>query len=340
VGINPVVAVDDNGTVYAVCLDGSTSPYTSELESSISTDHGVTFGAWAIAVPPPMNGTTYTGIVDRPGLTAFGQGHVYMSFTELDFTNDAANDFLDHVSVVSSTDGGTSWSAPTVLSTDRQGHATTAAANWGPCGSAITSDANGHVYVSWANYQGPVFMTKSTDGTSFATPTQVADENLIPPVTGIVVDSTGMNVALVWSLAHEMDGNVRVAASKDGGTTWSTPTELAAQGVLGTVAIDPTGGIDLLWTSLDSQANGSATVTTRYASSPDWLATAPTPHVLASNVINPYAAGTFEKHLGAQQGLSAASSTTMEAIYLGWRADQSGILYRKQIPAGPMNGLQ
>lgn len=321
IDLNPAVSVDKNGKIYFACLAASDSPYTGQIELASSADEGRTWSAWSVVVPPPVVDGNQ-GLDDKPSLVADSAGNVYLGYTVVVLDADM-NTLRTELWVVTSNDGGGTWNAPVLLSGDRS-TSTPGTDGWGPQGSALALDDSGRLLVTWMNYQGAVYFSSSADhGRTFAAPLTVAQDDLDPPVTSLVVDPSGMDLAVVWSKPHSIEAPVRASASRDGGKTWSAPLTLDAIGTLGTLALDPTGGVDLMWTAGVLNTSGTAVdVTTKYAHSSDWLRTMPTSKVLATSVIEqdhyPNLADDIASHIGAYQALVPVTNGDMRALFLSW----------------------
>jgi hypothetical protein len=180
-------------------------------------------------------------------------GTAYVCYTQFRSQQDTGP---EKIAVSHSTDGGTSWSRPTTLSSafDNPKHP-------GRQGCAIRTDSNGTLYAVWEDQKkGSVFlMSRSTDGgNKFEKPRTVAnvtDVGAFDGVRSISFDGiagartssfpsldiangapTGAGatnkLALGWSdgsagLNHE---HALVQLSANGGTSWSTPVQVEQSG--------------------------------------------------------------------------------------------------------------
>jgi len=286
---DPVVLVDSNDTVYFICMPFSRSGGGSRIVVYKSTDGGVTFD------PPVIASDTTNGFNDKPWAHTVGTTlHVcYANFpgggTELRYTRStdggqtwAPTRVLDNngngcvfastasgmlylgwvrgggIYVLSSFNGGTTWSAPrfagaapfTSAGDQRAGPLPAIAADWN----------GGNVYVVWSADDGmgtwDVRLSRSTDdGVTWSAP--VSPSNVLAGrqfMPGIDVDASGM-VHVSWYDTQGGLTSYRYAASADGGQTWIpsfrvTDTEWVSQYFIGdytTLVADSLGYVNCAW---------------------------------------------------------------------------------------------
>jgi hypothetical protein len=131
---------------------------------------------------------------------------------------------------------------------------------------SFVMDGKGNYNVVWTDSTAGVFFSRSTDkGTSF--PSSV----MVPGSTGaalqpqIVVDATGNNVDVVWAQSTSVAGsyNVLFSHSTDGGQHFATaPTSLTLAALpladAPRMALEPSGGVDVVWGRNETWAIRSA----------------------------------------------------------------------------------
>lgn len=207
------------------------------------------------------------------------RGNVYVAWTRFDVYGSDNPAHRSHIMFSRSRDGGRTFSAPLEISDDT--------------GDAKDSDGtvegvvpvagpNGDVYLSWAGPKGLVF-DKSTDG-GWTFGRDVVITNLpggwdlpVPglerhngmPVTAVDL-SGGPNKGSVyvnWIDERNGDPDVFVAASRDGGKTWSAPLRVNDDGKGGVqmftwLAVDPVdGSLNVVFHDRRGEAGKLTTVT-------------------------------------------------------------------------------
>ena len=288
---DPVVLVDSNDAVYFVCMsfDRPPKPWASRIAVYRSVDGGAN---WS----PGVNASdTTTGLNDKPWAFAVGTTiHLcYANFgvspNELRYTRSADGGLiwaptriLDRggngcvfastaagmlyvawvrstgVYVLSSSDAGTTWSAPRFVSSapftdagdQRAGPLPAIAADW----------SGGNVYVVWSANDGrgtwDVRFSRSTDdGVTWSIPVSPSDDsNGRQFMPGIGVDANGL-VHVSWYDTRTGLMTYRYASSSDGGQTWTpsvrvTNMEWPTQFFIGdytTLAVDSLGYVYCGW---------------------------------------------------------------------------------------------
>ncbi len=182
-----------------------------------------------------------------PGDNAKGLGGVPVVQSNGTVIVPASDDAGTHIIAFTSTDGGNSWTASTIIATisDHQvnGSLRTDALPM----SAI--DANGLVYVVWQDCRfrsgcasNDIVMSTSADGAKWTDPVRIPIDATTSTVDhflpAIAVDpSTGGNLAHLTLAYHYYPNascsasdcalNIAYVSSQDGGATWSSPTVLA-----------------------------------------------------------------------------------------------------------------
>ncbi len=332
-GINPMIAVDNSGNIYAICLEGKLDPYSSFIELAVSRDHGRTWSPWSKVISSPRDGS---GILDKPAILVSGRGEIFLSFTEITFVKDEDGNivnFKDRLLTMTSRNGGKTWHRPVLISDRNDSHSADAP---GPQGSALAIDGQQRLYVSWANYWGPVYLATSDDhARTFSQPVQISDEQMNPPVTSLTVDHSGHNVVVAWNTAHYFVAPVKVSASADGGRSWSLPIKLAEVGSFGTTALMQSKKLGLLWTQMEEKLDGHFIFSTKSAVSVDWLKSPLRVRKLSHSDLTNVSPFDFFVHVGAYQSLVPLHDHHFLAIYPTWSTDQTSLLYRRIVPGWP-----
>ena len=260
-GADPSLSVDRVGNFFFGRMDLVPGSATSDRIAVFkSIDGGTTYSQSATASDASQTNDKPTVVVDNTG-SRF-DGNVYVSWT-------LASGGLS-IRFSRSTDGGQSFSPPLPFSGGANDQASIPAV--GP---------DGEVYVIWFDQlSGELFVRKSTDGgVSFAAPILVATASHIGEIESetaqycgrvlkgslrarslpsISVDRSGgpnRGTAYVAFSSHGagVDGSdVYITSSRDGGTTWSTPSRLNDDATtndqwLPSVAVAPNGTVAVSW---------------------------------------------------------------------------------------------
>ena len=260
---NPsVVCTDTYNFDYSGLWDDSLSNITGVVVGK-STDGGRTFSAPSVAVTKDLG----THFVDHDWIAAdmTNPGHLYIVYNDIDYSGNVCGTDPNSGSIiaryaielVSSSDGGASWSGPPVVV--EQVCADAASPYAMVSGPQATVGPQGQVYVAWeaAGENGApmtsreIKIAKSIDGGAlFGAPTVVAQ---VTPVgdgadlqgfiraaefPAIAIGKGAKNegfVYLAWDDASSDApdvlsttsaygfADVKFSASEDGGSTWSTP---------------------------------------------------------------------------------------------------------------------
>ncbi len=242
VGVNPTVAIDEAGVMYAVCLSAKLDYSGGVLEMARSVDDGRSWSDWAEIPGTRMTG----GFPDKPWLAASG-GQVALTLSRvLRGPVDIWPLYID-VELLRSFDSGLTWTLPLRLSDD--GYVNRCDSSHYICGDQGTFArflAGGDLAISWGGYAnfGIVFARFPHDGGAPIV-TAVATDGVSTPITTLVGDAEGEKLSIAWHSAHTF-GPASAASSRDGGLTW-TVRELTASGTMMTAASGEDGCVSFLW---------------------------------------------------------------------------------------------
>jgi hypothetical protein len=205
----PAIAVDVNGTVCFLWVQGHSNPFSQEIFFSRSSDGGQTFSA-------PVNisqASNSGGATLSPILAIARTGNIHAAWTTRD-----VNSGKEEVYFSTSADGGETFSPPGVVSQANL----TGGIVCGICDriflgrGGLGLDAEGTISLVWTdtsanNYE--VFYSQSTDGgRSFSTPVNVSGNIGLSLRSSVAVGDDG-RIAIVWDDDSDGIGNILLIAS-------------------------------------------------------------------------------------------------------------------------------
>jgi hypothetical protein len=233
---------DETGVAYRsnISFVGIREPRPQRALSGIfvsrSVDGGGTWDAPALVVDHLNSVIPFE---DKPWLaatrTATGESHVYVAWTRFDEYGSKAPECRSHIMFSRSIDGGRTFAVPISVSDAP-----------GDCQDSDNTDEGAvpsvgidrEVYLAWAGPAGLMFDVSHDQGFTFGQDIKITDlpggwDFEVPgvdrtngmPVTG-VDRSAGPyrgSIYINWIDARNGDPDVFVAASRDGGRTWSPP---------------------------------------------------------------------------------------------------------------------
>ena len=132
---------------------------------------------------------------------------------------------------VRSTDGGRTFDAPLNLSRsvggDGKGRITRDV--WHNGSHDLALAANGALHAAWTEYDGALWVSRSTDdGRTFTAPLQVGGDRERPARAPALAPGPGATLYLAWTVGEDPAADVRVARSMDGGRTFAPPVLVSA----------------------------------------------------------------------------------------------------------------
>jgi hypothetical protein len=223
--IMPSIAQLSDGTIGVVWCAMNFSPFNYEVFFAASGDGGMSFGPSVVVHPPDPN-TDFL----RPWITAVGNTFYvsYIRETAL---------YTGYIDVVTSTDGGGTWSSPVTVNIthpiDTDGEAP----------KIVQNNVLGELAVVW-EYNDHIWFSSSTDqGLTWLSPVRITDAGAVySDYPEMVVDSQGRYI-VVWDDFRDDWVDVFIDTSVDG-LTWGTDQRVNDPYVSGNqyephIAIDP-----------------------------------------------------------------------------------------------------
>ena len=232
---SPVMAVDAGANINIVWEDSPDCSFgTSNIFFSRSTDGGMTFSA-----PTNLSATMNTALYSVPQIAVDTAGNINVVW-ESDSGNLA-------IWFSGSSDGGNTFSAPKMVSTNPSGS----------MGPQIAVDKSGNINVVWeddiASHSDISFSRSTDNGTTFSPPV-----NLSNPLGNCIANSNsprigvdlGADINVVWS--NDCGGNfdIFLSRSADSGATFTSPKNLSgtpAPSGSPQLAVDASGNINVVW---------------------------------------------------------------------------------------------
>lgn len=239
---DPVVAADDAGNIYFVCMSASRPPNTgSTLEVMTTSDGGVT---WS----PPVDIGLATGEDDKPWIAAYGNGTVFVGWRHI------FDDGRTRVAFRVSADAGQSWSPNRYLSP------------FNGVDPGMDVDDSGALHtVFWEN--GYIVYRRSEDlGQNFTPAIRVSPAGehcaFCTPrsshIPGVAVDRTGDRIYVFFSadMGNITGEDINLVYSHDRGGTWRAVSvnddKGSARQFMPFVDVDLEGRVHVIWSDLRS----------------------------------------------------------------------------------------
>jgi hypothetical protein len=151
-----------------------------------------------------------------------------------------------------STDDGAAWSAPANLSRSvpGDGKGRVDARRWDNGSLDLAVGGDGAIYAAWTEYDGPLWLARSTDrGATFGAAVRV-DAGAPHPARAPSLAIAPGTVYLAWTVGETAAADVRLARSTDGGATFAPPVIVARTAGYSDapkLAADPHGTLHLVF---------------------------------------------------------------------------------------------
>jgi hypothetical protein len=225
--VPPKIAYAPNGHLYAAYLVTRAVPDKKYPENALrfatSADRGTTWSA-PVTVTATASGDSVFGSYDDHALHVGADGTIYLSW--LAMTGEAS-----HTYFVRSTDGGATWSRPSLIDAEPSCPC---------CRTSMASAPDGSLYVAWRKIypdhgakteMRDIVVARSEDhGQTWSAPSRVHADNWhvsYCPDAGpsIKVGADGM-LHVAWWTGKEGGAGVRYTQSRDRGATFAEPIPL------------------------------------------------------------------------------------------------------------------
>lgn len=263
-----------------------------------------------------------------PRMVIGDSGQVYLLWQEIVFSGGTHG---GEILFARSTDGGYAFSEPLNLSntTHGAGKGRLTERHWHNGSLDLAMGPEGNLYAAWTEYQGPLRLSRSTDGgETFSDPLLIAGGGEAPPARGPSL-ATGPegHLHLAWTVGGDRAADIRYATSADGGQSFSGPERVdagQAHADAPKVAVYADGTVHLAWMASPEgafrdyeirhtrRASGSTSFpdpATISAPLPEGFDSAGFPHLELDGDGNPYALfELFRSKTRRGQGLALARS--------------------------------
>lgn len=152
-----------------------------------------------------------------------------------------------------SVDGGRTFSEPLNLSNSEagDGKGRLDRETWDNGSLDVTCAPGGALYAVWTEYEGALWLRRSSDnGSSFAPALQLAGEPSAPARAPSVAVGGGDRVHVAWAVGETKQAPIRVRSSADGGVTFGATQAIGTPGAHADapqIAVDASGAIHLVF---------------------------------------------------------------------------------------------
>ena len=205
-----------------------------------------------------------------PRVVSPGPDTLYLLWQEIIFSGGAhGGDIL----FARSDDGGSSFSQPRNLSASRggDGKGRLDRTTWSNGSLDIAAGLDGSVLAAWTEYDGMLWLARSRDGgRSFTPPRHIAGDARRPARGPALAVGHAGRLYLAWTVGEDLDADIRVSQSNDGGASFAPPVRVGAAGARADapqIATDRDGGLHLVY--LEQAGTQPGVVRYAYASGPE-----------------------------------------------------------------------
>ena len=238
---DPTLALTDDGTAGIAWVDqGAQEVFFQSIDAD---------GNEQLETPTPVSQETDTfSWLPRMIIPADNPDTIYLLWQEIIFSGGShGGDIL----FARSTDGGASFSDPINLSasTAGAGKGRLNAQRWDNGSLDLAYDADGTLYAAWTEFEGRLWVRRSTDGgASFDDPVHVAGDDETPARgPALAVDDAG-TVHLAWTVGDDRFADIYHTTSDDRGASFHAPQTAAASDAHAdapTLTADSSGAVHL-----------------------------------------------------------------------------------------------
>ncbi len=241
---DPTVAVNEQGVVAVGWADQSRKDIFVQL-----------FGPEGRRrLPAPVNVSRSPRVfswLPRVLITSSDPIRVYVLWQEIVFSGGSHG---GDIFFARSTDGGRSFSDPLNLSSDRAGSGKGRLTEdyWHNGSLDLAMGPEGHLYAAWTEYEGALWVSRSTDGgRRFSPPLSIAGGGAARPARGpsLAVDARG-EISLAWTVGEDRAGAIRIVRSTDQARSFGEARPVAGSGGHADapkVATDSRGSVHLVY---------------------------------------------------------------------------------------------
>jgi hypothetical protein len=218
-----------------------------------------------------------------PRIALDPKGRIFVLWQEIIFSGGGKHG--GDILFARSEDDGATFSAPLNLSNSPAGDGKGRVRKdlWDNGSLDIAVGGDGTVYAAWTEYEGPLWLSRSTDGgKTFSKPLRIEDAKPArAPALAVSKDA----VYLAWTVGDELKADVRVARSADRGASFGKPVIVErSEGYSDApkLAVDARGALHLAWTESEHGPEGNRHHI-RYSRSADSAATFERPRDISGN---------------------------------------------------------
>jgi hypothetical protein len=217
---DPVVAIDDRGDIAVAWVEQARKEVFFQR---ISAD-----GRKQFAQPVNVSRSPATfSWLPRIALAPQAPQQVFILWQEIIFSGGShGGDIL----FARSDDGGASFAEPVNISSSVGGDGKGRINRdiWHNGSFDLVAGANGVLYATWTEYDGPLWFSRSTNGgKSFSRAQRIGGDNARPARSPSLALGPNRTVYLAWTTGDDPAADIHVAKSADGGTSFSAPLIVA-----------------------------------------------------------------------------------------------------------------
>jgi hypothetical protein len=228
---NSDIAVDNSGNICVVWQDYATSNW--EIYYATSTDGVI----WS----PPVNISNNLGVSAEPAIAIDNSGNLHVVWQDDSLTH-------NEIYYANSTDGGTTWSPPVIITGD----------DYISVYPDIAIDSSSNLHVVWQDgIPSEIYYAISPDGSSWSHLVNISrNPSSNSRYPDIAIDSSS-NLHVVWQDDSSGNWEICYATSADG-VTWSAPDNISnnsGNSYAPAIAIDNNDNPHVVWQEQVSASN-------------------------------------------------------------------------------------